>query len=72
MIRTVILKAPDGWEKIQEAIDKFDLTVGEMVYISITMIDMCISTLEGSEKQILKEMLINHFSGKKNGRVDSN
>jgi hypothetical protein len=55
------LRAPSNWKDIQETIDKYDLTIGEMVYLSITMIDMCIYCLEGVEKDILKEMLINHF-----------
>jgi hypothetical protein len=64
MIAKVTLKAPDDWEKIQDAIDKFDLTVGEMLYISITMIDMCLSTLDGTDKLVTKQMLINHFKEK--------
>ena len=66
MISKVTLKAPDNWQKIQESIDAYDLTIGEMVYISITMLDMCISTLEESEKYILKEMLTNHFKDSDN------
>jgi len=60
----IVLRAPENWEKIQESIDAYDLTIGEMVYISITMLDMCISTLEPLEKFIIKEMLINHFKDK--------
>lgn len=58
------LRAPSNWEEIQETIDKFDLTVGEIVYISITMLDMCMSTLDGDDKDILTHMLINHFKDK--------
>jgi len=57
----LVLRPPDKWDEIQEKIDDYDLTIGEMLYISITMIDMCLSTLNGLDKDMTKQMLINHF-----------